>query len=631
MATNGHDKPQTPRYVAMLSLAALGVVYGDIGTSPLYAMRESFVAHAGISVGRENILGVLSLIFWSLMIVISLKYLAFVMRAENNGEGGILALTALIVPRHQRSLRHSRRVLILIGLFGTALLYGDGMITPAISVLSAVEGLGVATPQLKPYVIPIAIGILIALFMIQRHGTGTVGSVFGPVMILWFSTLALLGIVHIAQNPSVLAALSPVHAARFFLNNKLQGFLALGSIFLVVTGSEALYADMGHFGKRPIQLAWFGLVLPSLVLNYFGQGALLIADPAAIDSPFYRMAPAWALWPLLVLATAATIIASQALISGAFSLTMQAVQLGYLSRVRILHTSETEAGQIYIPAINWTLMVACVGLVLGFRSSSGLAAAYGVAVATTMVITTMLFFVVTRERWKWSKPVAVSLSVAFLIVDLSYFGANLFKVPDGGWFPLVIGVIVFAIMTTWKRGREILAARLRHGELPIERFIASIATHPPTRVPGTAVYLSSRPGATPPAMLLNFRHNEVLHETVVILSITTSDVPRVTPARRANVWDLGDGFFQVTLSYGFMEEPNVPRDLANIVHPGFGIRPEHTTYVLGRETILATEREGMAMWRERLFALMSRNATSAARFFHLPTDQCLEIGMQVEI
>lgn len=631
MATNDHDKPQTPRYVAMLSLAALGVVYGDIGTSPLYAMRESFLAHAGISVGEENVLGVLSLIFWSLMIVISLKYLAFVMRADNNGEGGILALTALIVPKHHRGLRQSRRVLILIGLFGTALLYGDGMITPAISVLSAVEGLEIATPVLEPYIIPVAIGILIGLFMIQRHGTGKVGSIFGPVMIVWFSTLALLGIVHIVQNPGVLAALSPVHAARFFINNKLQGFLALGSIFLVVTGSEALYADMGHFGKRPIQLAWFGLVLPALVLNYFGQGALVIGDPSAIDSPFYRMAPTWALWPLLILATAATIIASQALISGAFSLTMQAVQLGYLSRVRILHTSETESGQIYIPAINWTLMAACVGLVLGFRSSSGLAAAYGVAVATTMVITTVLFFIVTRERWKWSKPVAVSISVGFLFIDLSYFGANLFKVPDGGWFPLIIGAAIFVVMTTWKRGRELLAARLRHGELSIERFIGSIAHNPPTRVTGTAVYLSSRPGATPPAMLVNFRHNEVLHETVVILSISTSDVPRVAQARRAKVWDLGDGFFQVVLAYGFMEEPNVPEALTSIVHPGFGIRPEHTTYVLGRETVLASDREGMAMWRERLFAMMSRNATSAARFFHLPAEQCLEIGMQVEI
>ena len=622
---------RSKKYIATLSLAALGVVYGDIGTSPLYAMKESFIAHEGIMINREHILGVLSLIFWSLMIVISLKYLAFVMRADNNGEGGILALTALIVPKHQHAIRHGRRVLILIGLFGTALLYGDGMITPAISVLSAVEGLEVATPVLKPFIIPVAIGILIGLFVIQRHGTGKVGSIFGPVMIVWFSTLAVLGILHIAGEPSVLAAVNPVHAARFILDNKLTGFLALGSVFLVVTGSEALYADMGHFGKRPIQLAWFGLVLPALVLNYFGQGAMLIGDPSTIDSPFYRMAPSWALGPLLVLATAATIIASQALISGAFSLTMQAVQLGYLSRMRILHTSEKESGQIYIPAINWALMAACVGLVIGFKSSNGLADAYGVAVATTMVITTMLFFTVTREQWKWPWPVAISISALFFAIDLTYFGANLFKVPTGGWFPLVIGFGVFGVMTTWKRGREILESRLRKGELPIERFIGSIAPHPPERVQGTAIYLSSRLGATPPALLTNFRHNEVLHETIMLLSIATSDTPRVPPARRARVWDLGNGFFQVLLTYGFMEEPHVPDALQSIVQPGFGVRPEHTTYILGRETVVASELEGMAMWRERLFGFMSRNATNAARFFHLPAEQCLEIGLQIEI
>jgi KUP system potassium uptake protein len=507
-------------------------------------------------------------------------------------------------------VRHGRRVLILIGLFGTALLYGDGMITPAISVLSAVEGIDVATPVLRPFIIPIAIGILIGLFMIQRHGTGKVGSIFGPVMIVWFTTLAVLGLVHIAHTPTVLRALNPVHAIRFIVDNKLTGFLALGSVFLVVTGSEALYADMGHFGKKPIQLAWFGLVLPSLVVNYFGQGALLISDPSAISNPFYLMAPSWALWPLVVLATAATIIASQALISGAFSLTMQAIQLGYLSRMHILHTSETESGQIYIPAINWTLMVACVGLVLGFKSSSGLADAYGVAVATTMVITTMLFFTVTREQWGWPWPAAISISALFLAIDLTYFGANLFKVPTGGWFPLVIGFAVFMVMTTWKRGREILGSRLRQGELSIERFIGSIATHPPTRVPGTAIYLTSRLGATPQALLTNFRHNEVLHETTVVLSISTSDTPRVPQARRARVWDLGDGFFQVLLSYGFMEEPDIPKALFSIVQPGFGVREEHTTYVLGRESVIASELEGMVMWRERLFSLMSRNATN---------------------
>ncbi len=625
------NRKQTPGYLALLSLGALGIVYGDIGTSPLYALRESFLAHEGIAVARENVLGVLSLIFWSLMIVISIKYLAFVMRADNNGEGGILALTSLLVPRARRHLRSSRRLLILIGLFGTALLYGDGMITPAISVLSAVEGFKVATPVLEPYVIPAAIAILIGLFSIQRHGTGTVGSIFGPIMLLWFTVLGVLGIAQIVREPTVLTALNPIHALRFFTDNGFHAFLSLGSIFLVVTGSEALYADMGHFGKRPIQIGWFGIVLPALVLNYFGQGALVITDPSAIDSPFYRMAPSWGLYPLVVLATVATIIASQALISGAFSLTMQAVQLGYLPRVRILHTSAREIGQVYIPSINWALMIATVGLVLGFRSSSNLAAAYGVAVATTMVITTLLFFSVTRNLWQWPTAAAVGATAAFLFVDLSYFGANLFKVPDGGWFPIIMGGIVFAIVTTWKRGRELLAMRLHHGELSIERFIGTIAAQRATRVPGTAVYLSSRPGATPPALLHNFGHNGVLHETVLAVSVLTAGVPRVEPERRTKLWPLGMGFFQVTITYGFMEEPDVPDDLRRVSHPGLDIDWDAATYVLGRETILATEKEGMAMWRERLFAFMARNATNAALFFHLPAKQSLEIGVQVEI
>ncbi len=618
-------------YFLLLSLGALGIVYGDIGTSPLYAMRETFEAHGGMEVATENILGVLSLIFWSLLIVISIKYLAFVMRADNRGEGGILALTALIVPRKERGLRRSRWVLIVIGLFGTALLYGDGMITPAISVLSAVEGLEVATPAFEPYIIPVAIAILLGLFLIQRHGTGTVGKVFGPVMILWFSTLAILGLVHIVQEPGVFAAVNPAHGLLFFRNNGFQAFLALGSVFLVVTGSEALYADMGHFGKRPIQFTWYALVFPALVLNYFGQGALLIGNPEAIESPFYLLAPGWGRWPLLVLATAATIIASQALISGAFSLTMQAVQLGYLPRTRILHTSAHEAGQVYIPAINWALMVSTIGLVLGFRSSSGLAAAYGIAVATTMVITTLLFFVVTRERWDWKLAVAAGVSAAFLVVDLAYFGANLFKIPDGGWFPIVVGLAIFTLMTTWKRGRELLAARLRRGELSLERFIASLEKHPPPRVPGTAVYMFPEPGNTPPPLLANFRFNEVLHETIVVLSIRTEDVPRVPTARRSTVWELGSGFYQVVLHYGFMEEPDVPTDLTNIVHHGFGIDLEDTIFVLGRETVLATDRPGMAIWREKLFAAMARNATPASTFFKLPTERSLEIGVQVEI
>jgi len=615
---------------AALAVGALGIVYGDIGTSPLYAMRESFTGH-GIEVVQENVLGVLSLIFWSLMIVISIKYLVFVMRADNNGEGGILALTSLIKPAGEGRSKRARWILILIGLFGTALLYGDGMITPAISVLSAVEGFEVATPVLQPYVIPVAVGILIALFAIQRHGTGTIGALFGPVMIVWFSTLGLLGLVHIVGQPGVIAAINPVHAWRYFNANGIDGFLSLGSIFLVVTGSEALYADMGHFGKRPIQLSWFVIVLPALTIHYFGQGALLIGDPSAIDNPFYRMAPPWALWPMLVLATAATVIASQALISGAFSLTMQAVQLGYLPRTRILHTSETESGQVYIPAVNWALMVACVGLVLGFRSSSSLAAAYGIAVAMTMVTTTILFFVITRDRWHWSLPVAVAVSGSILFVDLAYFGANLFKIPNGGWFPLVIGLIIFTLMTTWKRGRELLTARLRGHELPIERFVENITKKQPQRVSGVAIYMFSSPHGTPPALLANYRHNETLHEDIVLLSVQTENVPRVPQARRAQVTDLGAGFHQVILHYGFMEEPNVPEALHNIVAKGFGIDPANASFVLGRETILATARPGMAIWREQLFVLMARNATNAALYFHLPTEQCLEIGVQIEI
>ena len=621
-----------PAYLAAMSLGALGVVYGDIGTSPLYAMRESFESH-GLAVMHENILGVLSLVFWSLTIVISIKYLTVVMRADNEGEGGILALTALIIPTRDRPVKFDRRrwIMIMIGLFGTALLYGDGMITPAISVLSAVEGIEVATPVLKSYVLPIAAVILIGLFLIQRHGTGTVGRIFGPVMIVWFSILALLGLPHIFANPQVLAALNPIHAVRFFQNNGWHGFLALGSVFLVVTGSEALYADMGHFGKAPIETSWYILVFPALVLTYFGQGAFLLDNPEGIANPFYLMAPGWAVWPLVIMATAATIIASQALISGAFSLTMQAIRLGYLPRMRILHTSESESGQIYIPAVNWTLMVAAVGLVLGFKTSSNLAAAYGIAVAMTMVITTLLIYVVMREVWGWSTASAVVVVVGFLIVDLAYFGANLFKIPDGGWFPLVVGVGIFTFMTTWKKGRQLLAARMRQDELSIERFVGAIAKKGVTRVSGTAVYMYSHPGGTPPALLANLRHNNVLHETVVLLSVITEDVPRVPGAKRADVWDLGKGFFQVVLKYGFMEQPDVPRALGQITRRGFGIDADDTVYVLGRETVLATDLPGMAIWREKLFALMSRNAVNAARFFHLPSDRSLEIGVNVEI
>ena len=629
MSTDSDVSLARPGRLAALSLGALGIVYGDIGTSPLYALRESFGGR-GIEVMHENILGVLSIVFWSLLIVISVKYLTVVMRADNDGEGGILALTALIVPRRANPGR-GRWLLIMIGLFGTALLYGDGMITPAISVLSAVEGIEVATPVLSAYIVPIAVVILIGLFMIQRHGTGAVGRVFGPVMIVWFLTLALLGLPHILGNLEVLAAINPWHGAMFFINNGWNAFLTLGSVFLVVTGSEALYADMGHFGKTPIKASWYLLVFPALVLVYFGQGAFLLGSPEGISNPFYLMAPGWAVWPLVVLATAATIIASQALISGAFSLTMQAVQLGYLPRMRILHTSATASGQVYIPAMNWTLMVAAVGLVIGFGSSSALAAAYGVAVATTMVITTVLIYIVMRERWKWAAALAMSVAGGFLIVDLAYFGANLFKIPDGGWFPLVIGLVIFTLMTTWKKGRQLLLARLRSDELPAERFVTAVMKKEPIRVPGTAVYMFSQIGMTPPALLANLRHNEVLHERVVLLSVATADAPRVHGAQRAEVEDLGAGFFRVILRYGFMEEPDVPGALASITRQGFGIDPDETVYVLGRETVLATDLPGMVMWREKLFALMARNAMNAARFFRLPSERTLEIGVNIEI
>jgi len=618
------------RYLLTMSVGALGIVYGDIGTSPLYAFRESFRAAEGLAVNRESVFGILSLTFWALVLVVSLKYLVFVMRADNHGEGGVLALTALIVPRRKAPTTGLRWALILLGLFGTALLYGDGMITPAISVLSAVEGLQVAAPAFEPYVIPIAVVILIALFSIQRAGTAKVGAVFGPVMIVWFTVLALLGGYHVIQDPGIIAAVNPIHGARFIGADPRLAFLTLGAVFLVVTGSESLYADMGHFGKRPIRFGWFIVVFPALLLNYFGQGAMLIADPLARDNPFFRMAPAWAVLPLVILAMMATVIASQALISGVYSLTMQAVQLGYLPRFDIDHTSPREIGQIYISTINWGLMVACVGLVLAFRTSSGLAAAYGVAVTTTMVITTILLYFVMRERWKWSAAVAGSLTALFLVVDIAFFSANIVKVPAGGWFPLVVGAVMFTVMTTWKTGRRRLTAALKRGELPIERFIGSISAHPQLRVPGTAAYLFPDPGITPPALLANLRHNEVLHETVVLVAVQTSSVPRVPQVRRATVHDLGEGFAQVVLHFGFMDDPNVPRALANIVDPEFGFDPEDATYFIGRETII-TKSGGLERARAALYALMHRNASSAVQFFSLPPGQVIEIGKQVAL
>jgi KUP system potassium uptake protein len=627
-----HAVPPTPqgrRYLLLLSLSALGVVYGDIGTSPLYAMRESFLEQHGVAPTPGSVLGVLSLIFWSLVLVISVKYLGLILRADNHGEGGILALTSLITPTH--ALRRGRWGLIVLGLFGTSLLYGDGMITPAVSVLSAVEGLEILTPALEPYVIPITIIILAGLFLIQSHGTAKVGRIFGPLTLIWFASIAALGVVQIVRTPAVLQAALPHHAVRFFLDHGWNGFLVLGSVFLVVTGGEALYADMGHFGRRPIRLAWFTVVLPALLLNYFGQGALVIRDPSAVENPFYRMAPAWALLPLVVIATAATVIASQALISGAFSLTRQAVQLGYSPRVEIDHTSAREQGQIYIPSVNWALMIACIGLVLGFRSSSNLAAAYGVAVTTTMAITTLLFYFVARERWKWSAWRAGLVTAGFLVIDLAFWGANMLKIPHGGWFPLVVGAAVFTLLSTWKRGRVVLAKRMRDHTIPRSAFLQSLMKDPPHRVAGTAVFMSGSSTGTPPALLHNLKHNKVLHERVVFLTIKTVEVPTVPAEERVSVEALGRGLWQVLLRYGFMEDADVPAELQAIRHDGLTFKPMETTYFLGRETLIATRRPGMALWRERLFAVMARNARPATTFFRLPPNRVVELGAQIEL
>ncbi|HEX8362314.1 MAG TPA: potassium transporter Kup [Longimicrobium sp.] len=617
-------------YLALLSLTALGVVYGDIGTSPLYAVRESFHHAHGIQPTPGNVLGVLSLIIWALVLVISIKYAVFVLRADNRGEGGILALTSLVTPVGA-ARKSPRRVLIALGLFGTALLYGDGMITPVISVLSAVEGLEVATPVFEPYVVPITIAILVAIFLIQRRGTERVGKLFGPVTLLWFVAIAALGVMHIVREPSVFGAVNPLHAARFFAANGYSGFLVLGSVFLVVTGGEALYADMGHFGRKPIRMAWYFVALPALLLNYFGQGALLIRDPAAVENPFFRMVPPWALYPMVVLGTAAAVIASQALITGAYSLTMQAVQLGYIPRVQILHTSGRERGQIYIPSVNWLLMIACIGLTLGFQRSTHVAAAYGVAVTTTMVVTTLLLSVVARERWKWPRWWGLLFTGFFLAVDLAFWGANIVKIPQGGWFPLVIGAAIFALFSTWKTGRRILAERMQQGTLPLGMFLDDVGRNGVARVPGTAVFMYGNRDGTPPALLHSLKHYRVLHEKVVLLSVETQEVPQVPDAERVSVETLGHGFFRIVLAYGFMEDPCVPDALALVKADGLSLRPAETTFFLGRETLIPSKKPGMALWREHLFTVMSRNARTATSFFGLPPNRVVELGTQVEL
>ncbi len=632
MPGNANEKASPRgRYLFTLSLTALGVVYGDIGTSPLYAVRESFYGPHAIPLTPGNVLGVLSLIVWSLIIVVTIKYHIVIIRADNKGEGGMLALMALVQHGRQgRGVPHSR-VFIALGIFGTALMYADGALTPAISVLSAVEGLEIATPAFANWVIPLTLVILVGLFFFQHRGTARVGAVFGPVMVIWFATLALLGLNEIVRQPAVLAAVLPQHAVRFFADDLGRGFLVLGAVYLVVTGGEALYADLGHFGHRAIQMAWFSTALPALLLNYFGQGALLLRNPAAAVNPFYNLAPAWALYPLIFLATAATIIASQAVISGAFSLTRQAVQLGYSPRVQIEHTSSREAGQIYVAAINWTLMFATAGLVLGFRTSSNIAGAYGVALSTVMLITTLMFFVVCREVWGWSVARAGLVVGLFLVMDVAFVGANALKIPHGGWFPLVAGAVVFTLLTTWKRGRELLFARLRERAVPMDILLADIEADPPQRVPGTAVFMTPNAGATPPALVHNLAHNKVLHEHVIFLTVLTQEVPIVDPRDRVEVQRLGHGFYWVTARYGFMQDPSVPDILERARGQGVDARIEATTFFLGRETLLATERPGMARWRERLFSFMSRNAQRATTFFKIPPEQVFEVGVQVEM
>jgi KUP system potassium uptake protein len=624
-----HHPPARGRYLALLSLTALGIAYGDIGTSPLYAIRESFHGPHAIPASPTNILGVLSLIFWSLILIISIKYLVFVLRADNRGEGGILALTSLATPI-KRFTPSQRKWIVILGVFGASLLYGDGIITPAISVLSAVEGLQIATPFFQPYVIPITVLIIVGLFLIQRHGTGTVGRFFGPVMLVWFSVLGVLGVVQIVNYPAVLGAVNPMYTVAFFREAGSEAFFILGTVVLVVTGGEALYADMGHFGRLPIRLAWFAVALPALLLNYMGQAALLIRNPELAENPFYRMAPAWALYPLVILATLATVIASQALISGAFSITMQATQLGLLPRIRILHTSHTEKGQIYIPAVNWLLMIACIAVVVSFRTSSNLAAAYGTAVTSAMVITAVIFYVVARERWGWSMLRAGSLAGFFLLIDLTFLAANSVKIPGGGWFTLAVALLIFVVMTTWKRGETLVAQRASSDQM-LNQVTDMLQTTPPLRVPGMAIFLSARSEGAPEALLANIHHNGVLHEYVLLVTVQNRPIPHVPPSERLALSPIGHGLYTLTVSYGFMETPDVHKALSTLVIPEVPFDPDKVTYFINRTRVIPTKLPGMALWREKLFSVMSSNATNAADFFALPPAQVIEIGTRVEV
>ncbi|MDH4155057.1 MAG: potassium transporter Kup [Nitrospira sp.] len=617
---------------AGLALAALGVVYGDIGTSPLYALRECFHASHDLPVTLPVITGLLSLIIWALLLVVTVKYLLFVLRADNQGEGGILALMAL-GQRHREESAFPLHIgpVIALGLFGASLVYGDGIITPAISVLSAVEGIAVETTAYQSYTLPIAITVLLTFFAIQSHGTGRLGGWFGPIMLLWFITLAVLGIRSAVQTPEVFTAFSPHHAAQFLLAHPTQGFAVLGSVFLVLTGAEALYADMGHFGKGPIRLGWYSVVLPSLVLQYLGQGALLVRQPDAVTNPFYLLAPGWFLLPLVVLATLATVIASQAMLSGAFSLTQQAIQLGYLPRMAIRYTSASQIGQIYVPAMNVMMLIGTIGLVLFFQTSSHLAAAYGIAVAGTMVISTLLVFVVARRQWKWSWPLAGLVTGLFLTLDLSFFGANALKIPHGGWLPLVLGAGLFLLMATWNGGRRLVAKHLWSKMPQLTTYLKEVLAQPLPRISGTAVYLTQFPDLTPPSFVQNVRHNKVLHEQLVFLTTTTARVPIVTGSHHVRIDPLAPGVRRVVVQYGFMETPDITRLLAACRAQGLEVDLAGATFFLSRVNSIATPKPGMALWRERLFVFLSRNSQRASSFFHIPAEQVVEIGVVVEI
>jgi len=627
-----HLRPRaapTGKALAALALGALGVVYGDIGTSPLYALRECFTGTHSVAPTPANVLGVVSLVVWAMTFVVTFKYLSFVMRADNRGEGGILALMALV--GRTETGRAGRRVLLMLGLFGAALLYGDGVLTPAISVLGAIEGVAVAAPALSHLVAPISVAILVFLFGFQRRGTATVGAVFGPVILVWFTTIAVLGVRGILLDPSILRAVLPTYGIAFFAHNGWHGFLVLGAVVLVITGGEALYADMGHFGKRPIRVAWLAVAMPALLLNYMGQGALLLHSPEAARNPFYLLAPSWALYPLIAISTAAAIVASQALISGSFSLTRQAVQLGYSPRVTIRHTSHREIGQIYVPEVNWALGAACVALVLGFRSSSNIAAAYGIAVTGTMTITTLLFHRVARDQWRWSRLKAWPLTVLFLGVDLAFFGANIVKIEEGGWFPIAAGAFVFTLLSTWKRGRENLAAQLRDAGLPLDVFISEVSRKNPLRVSGTAVFMTGNVGNVPPVLLHHLKHNKVLHERVVFLTVVTRDYPYVQDDERYEIAPLGAEFYRIYGYYGFKEDPDVPALLAVVSKHGFVFDMMDTSFFLSRETLIATKVTGMALWRERVFVAMSKNAVKSSDFFSVPTNRVVELGTQVQL